>query len=617
MENQRTTKLIEKLCEEKTVKVKDLAIALQVSEKTIRNDLKQLQIVLKNHGACLDILQGKGIELTIGDELKFQKYFAELSRCQMIEDNRMLQLFQILLESERFLKLDDLSEKLYLSRARLSSTLKVIKKILHNYSLDIQVKPSYGIKITGEEFNLRKCICDYQLDLLKNNKKIDEVSLIQKLLLQLFQEHQYKINDIAFVNLVAHIQIMLRRIRHNHLIELNETTDLYNKTEYQIAKQFAQCIHNEIALLLPIGEIEYITLHLISKKKIEYERLDETNILSENTSRLIDDALYRIYQKFDIDLRMDFDLHVALSLHILPLISRIRYNMKMKNPMLFEIKANYPLCYDLAIEMGHLFYEEFNVYLHEEEIGYLALHFNLAIERKKMNLSKKKILIICSHGGCISQLLALKIKQNFESCIAKIDTADMFTYQTFNLDEYDYLITTVPLDNLKDKPIIHISYFLNKNDIELIQQTLDQGHLSLKIAIKEDLFFTQIRGKNREEILKEIIVSIPSHYEIPEMFYEKIMEREALYSTEIGNFVAIPHPMECEVKHTVFSITVLDRAILWHEKYVQVICLIAIEESRKKDLQPFYENFVQLVSNENKMIRLIQSPTFETLVSLI
>ena len=58
-----------------------------------------------------------------------------------------------------------------------------------------------------------------------------------------------------------------------------------------------------------------------------------------------------------------------------------------------------------------------------------------------------------------------------------------------------------------------------------------------------------------------------------------IFERESASPTEIGNLVALPHPLVNNTAISSISVLVLDKPIIWVDHHVQVIFLISIAKS--------------------------------------
>lgn len=84
------------------------------------------------------------------------------------------------------------------------------------------------------------------------------------------------------------------------------------------------------------------------KGKSDYENDD---YISEEVNTFILHALKEINEKFDIDFRQEIDLRISLALHLMPLLTRIEYNIQNENQLLDQIKQSFPLGFDIAAYM--------------------------------------------------------------------------------------------------------------------------------------------------------------------------------------------------------------------------------------------------------------------------
>ena len=74
-----------------------------------------------------------------------------------------------LLNSNDYVKSEDLAEKMFISRAQISKDIKNVKEKLKPYDLKIISKPYHGMKIEGTELNIRKYITNENLNAEKIN----------------------------------------------------------------------------------------------------------------------------------------------------------------------------------------------------------------------------------------------------------------------------------------------------------------------------------------------------------------------------------------------------------------------------------------------------------------
>lgn len=73
----------------------------------------------------------------------------------------------------------------------------------------------------------------------------------------------------------------------------------------------------------------------------------------------------------------------------MPLVVRIRHDMKLTNPLLKDIRERYSLAYSMATTACVILNHKYHKIVKEDEIGYIALLFALALERKKTEIARK------------------------------------------------------------------------------------------------------------------------------------------------------------------------------------------------------------------------------------
>lgn len=144
------------------------AAQLNVTTRTVRNDIKELQSVLSGYGAYVQSVRGSGYKLRIHDEQTFrtllQDMFQQKKSLPVLPEERMAYLMKRLLLTEHYLKLDELAEELFISKSTLQTDLKEVKKRLLPYRIVMETRPNYGFKLRGDEVQMRYCMAEYIVD---------------------------------------------------------------------------------------------------------------------------------------------------------------------------------------------------------------------------------------------------------------------------------------------------------------------------------------------------------------------------------------------------------------------------------------------------------------------
>lgn len=606
-----------------------LGSLLEVSSRTIRNTIKKIEEVLKGNGANIISKPKHGIYLEIKDKDKFYEFYNNLDKYDKEEipstsEERIQYLLEYLLARDTYIKLDDLCESLYISKTALSQDLKTVRKLLKEYNIRLVQKPNYGIKIEGKEFDLRLCIANSIIIKLNQNRFNDKsdtdcVRKIAKILQSNFQNINYNITDISFKNLIVHIYIAIERIKEGCYVPLDkcQLENIYDEDVYDIAKKIVLEIEREFDIRMPESEIGYIVIHLASKKIVDFNN-DKNIVIDDRVSRIITNMLDHVYNSYKIDFRDDLELRMALALHLVPFEVRAKYDMTLKNPLIKEIKTRFTLAYSIGVSACEILREYYNKEIQEDEIGYFALHFNLALERKKNIISKKNIIIVCSTGRGTAQLLVYKFKEEFGKYLGNIYTCDTLSIKKMDFSHIDYVITTVPINEKVPVPVLQIEYFLEDRDIDIIKKVLsDEKSENIEKYFDRRLFLTDIDFKTKEEVLKYMSKKIKEFKNVPNNFYSYLMKREKLATTEFGNLVAIPHPSKALSDETFICIAILNKPIIWDKKKVQLVYLLSIGNSVNKNLQLMYQVSSKMLTNKEYVKKVIKQKDYNETIKLL
>lgn len=605
-----------------------LALTCGVSSKSIRRYLADLKDQCEQHGATIIMKPGLGNLIRIDDEKKFHTFLEKERSSQKIPNSpeeRLDYLLNLLLYNSDYVKVSDIADDLFISTSRLSIDLKNLRSLLDNYHLKIVNKPNYGIKIQGNERDRRICMAEYYMkkrndDTTSNPNDAYQV-MINNVITKVLVQKNIHMSDIALQSLAIHLLIAVERIKTSNIIQLTSETQqkMEAKGEYSIALALKDAIEHTFGITLPISEICYLTQHLIGKKHFESDTNEFDVEVNEEVTVLVNVILRSIFDQTRMDFYNDIDLKMNLMLHMIPFLERVRNQMMVHNPIINDIKEKYSFAYELASIGLSAVCERLKVKITEDEISFFALHFILALERKREEVAPSNILIVCSTGRATSQLLAYQIQKKFGDRINVIRIIEAHRLDQMNLESFDFIFSTVPIHKEYPLPIRQINNLLEEKDFNLIESCLKAGTAKLHIRdlMDEKLFFTDIDAQNKEEALQILIQKVSDHVSIPDNFYQLVLEREEFASTELNNLVAIPHP-NCAVTNSTFIATgILKKPIIWNSKSVQIIFLIAIMPNNKQDLRDFYEGVVDFVTKEKNTTELLHKQTYDNLMNLL
>lgn len=631
--NTRENKLIKELLN-RNMSLKEISNFLNVSERTVRNDISKINNSLIKYNSTIKKLKDNSYSLTFLDEIGekiFKNDFFSFDNFNFNDPkDRILYIKLAYLYAENYIKLDDLADEMFISKSTIQNDLREVKNFLENYELKLEFKANYGMKISGDEKSIRKAISDiiYRTSQAYNFEDIgekllfysqDKIGIIRSIIIDNVKKTDINLSDLSMNNLIVHLIIAMKRIDKNIYLTLNTPKDFSEFNEYLISKSIVYDLENKFNIKFPKEELDYITMYLIGTRLsfegeiLKKEDPNDLTLLDKTCKKLIN----KVQTLLNCKLQNDTQLYYGLVNHLKPAIYRLKNNMSIRNPLLDSIKQNYPDIYEACVIGSEILNNSFNIILNEDEIGFISIHFGAAIERHKLNAPKLRVLLVCTTGVGSSQLLKYKLKSKFNKRITIIGLSQYYNLDKFSDDDYDLIISTVNFDNTSRKPTIVINDILGESDFSKIEKFIDKKELltQKKYLNIEDIFL-ELDFDNKNDILKYMSENL--NYKINKNYnlYKSILEREKVANTDYGNLVAIPHPIKPIAKETFISVGVSKNRINWGNNFIRIIIFLCIGENEIDNLDSLYEKIFKFTDNLDNVTKIINSKTKDEIAKL-
>lgn len=642
--NKRCIQILNLLLKNKECMTGDnLAVVIGVSSRTIRNDIKELNRTLEDHGASVVSEIRQGYYLKIEDQTKFLAFQNAMEKQKREKDfkniipsepeDRVKYIISKLLLStlngrKEKIEFFDLEEELFISTSTLKKDFRSIDKVLKNYGLKTSITKKDGVKIVGDEAKIRYCISEYVFNSkgyfgMEENQfyqsifKEQEIEKLRVILLDVISSYNLRLTDLAFKNVLIHSLIMLKRFANQKSVTYEESDiEAFEKrVDFECAKEIIERIKEEFGVDLG-NEVYYLTQHLISSQRFliddpkdDYEYKNE-----------IQEILIRIKEETKIDLSDDKQLINGLAMHLSAALQRMRFDMNIRNEFLDSIKNMYPLAFELAVIAGEVIEEHFQFRTQENEIGFLAMHFGASLERKGLNEKKprKKAVIVCYAGVATAMLIKEKIEQNFGHKIEVIKTCSQQEVNKELIDQVDLVLTTAELSDFQSDKIKKINLFLDETDIQVIGNILKEEDqkdaIDYRKIFRKELFFYDVEFKNKEEILEHMTREMQVRGLISEEGSQSVFKREEMSTTELGNMVAIPHAMSNDSEEAVVSVMILKKPILWENEKVQVVLLLNVPKSQYNMWEVVFKRLYQYLIGNQGVAKLIKDKDYDEFI---
>lgn len=604
---------------------------INLSEKTVRTRLKILSNELEQHGAMLIARPGSGFQMKINNEELFFNWYNKTMKTESMvpstSSERVQYTLGFLLNSDEYIKLDDMAEMLFVSRNTIAADLKRVEYILNLYQLKINRKPNYGIRIEGSEFNRRICIgnCLYKNNMIQveEQEQKEEVRKLSKIINKVAKKYRLRMTENVFENLISDAFIANNRIRQGHLMKYtqdkkDEMAQIIRDKAIYAANEMSEEIEKQIGVQYNEDEILYFALHLSGKVSSDSQGKYGNNlVISSQIDELVLKMLNAIYDGLHLDFRNNLELRMSLNQHMVPLDIRLRYDILMENPLLDQIKTKYASSYTVAMTAASALKNYYQKEIPEDEIGYFAVLFALVMERKDKTIHKYNIVVVCASGRGTSQLFMYKYKQAFGQYINKIYELTVFDLEDLDFMSFgiDFVFTTIPLNINLPVPVYEVSLFLDSNEITNYQKIFEKGDQNfIYHYFSNDLFMPDLKAAHKGEAIKKICEFAKRKKRLPDDFYELVIKREEMGQTDFGNLVAIPHPYKVINDDKFVVVAILEKPIWWGHNDVQVIFLISLAQEDNQDIEQFYSVITNYLSDLDLVLETINNPSFSNLI---
>ena len=597
----RMKKIIIELSDSEYVTASELAKILDLNEKTVRTTIGKMRDSLDEYGIEIESKTRKGYHLLIYDKEKYQAFINNdewLSKNDIPNNSKEREewLLDYLLKQHKFVRIDDLSEMLYVSRSTITNDIRNVEDSLKSYHITLIRRPNYGLHIQGSEFDIRNCMIsqfkDNKWAQRFSDKEENELKEISKILLNNIQNQKVVLSKSMIQEMTSCIYIAKVRYEENYKITVskNEVVHRIYKPCIEVATNIVEELNEKFHIHLLDSEIYYIAINIAARS--DYNVLEgelESGVINQARKQATQ-MLDCVYDMMHLDMRQNLSLLYDLISFLIPMDIRMRYGIIAKNPFAEATKKKYFFAYNVAsqavIPLKKTYFHE----LPENEIAYLTSIFALFIEQEKDKKKKYNILVICATNMSTSKLLAYQYKKKFKKYIDEVYTCEMYNLDSFDFSKVDYIFTTVEINRVLPKPVLGISAFLEDEEVEKISSILKfKSSNTIADVYSEELFYDNIKGETKEEIT----------------------------GTDLAKHVALPHPYETTSDISFACISVLDHPIRWTRQDVQVVILMAVAEDEQRDLTNFLQLISEFIANESAVLQLVEEPDFTTFVNLL
>lgn len=623
------------LREEEAIPVKTLAEKVGVSKRTVQRELEYIESALKAYEIRFMSKTGVGVWLE-GSAGEKERLLMEISGGDDYDvsnrENRRNRLILEILKEKGLKKLFYYSSQFGVSEATISGDLEAIEEWLNRYGLFVNRKPGSGISVEGSEDDYRRAIRAFINENMdtqavreayqdvngnaasyENLKKSsigqllsdDIIRRVMDCITGMNNARVLTLTESSYTGLIIHISIAINRILKNEVIEPDKSWREENgrDEDYRLAEAIVAELEEEFEIEIPKVEIGYICLHI---KGAKHEKIQwEDDKIPELENGQMQQLLNAMVDAFDPEkaylLKQDDEFIQGLLAHMQPTLIRLLHGMQIQNPVLDDIRKNYPDIYARCEKVAKVLEEAVHKPVPAEETGYLTVHFGAALvrlEERKEKIRKVQVGVVCSSGIGISRLMSSKLEKIFRDRVV-ITTYGKNDITPFVASRVDFFITSITLEQAPI-PVLEVNPLLNEEDIQRIQhmvykyermpgkqQETDEFTVQLEeinlvaaqinTVIKYMDFFKVDNRITFEELLIAIGERMSPYSDRREMIREDILRRERISTQVFAEFgFALLHTRTKGVIRPGFSVCMTRDLQAFSDPYFKGITVVFV-----------------------------------------
>lgn len=604
----RDMMMIEYLRDYEVLELDSMSEYLGVSVKTLKNQLKELAEILKEFG--VDIRFVSSNQLMVRGHEKFAEVMnMSIPRFEMEFERRFLLLLVL---HDNFLTIQEIADELLVSK---SYAEKHLASIMKKYPEDIQAQRHYGIRYAASQNKRREVFVKILFPYLFGEDYIVALEQFDSLhfplfhyftkkqmertrgaVLQLQGLEWFQLTDESLQQLFLYILFLVRHADSGNTerpAAIQE--DFINTQEFDGLFEWIPGWCQEFGLPDSKEELRYMYTLLLSLRKQKIACQDQ---IMEKMRHPIQEILKGITERLSVDFCNDEDLIEGLSSHIYTTILRGNHlDIETDAYMVKSMKRQYPFGFEMAAIAADYIADMYNLSMKENDLIYLAIHFQAAIERMKDEGEKTKIIIVCHFGAAAARIIRSKIERK----LVGVKVTGMYSLQEFKSLSHldcDCIVTTERI--LKaDFPIIYISMALSEREMRKIEEGIKEiqvNHL-LELNILEAIILP-IEEKDMESAIRVMVQPLQEEDFVTEEYMQSVLSREEMSSTSL-NYIALPHGNPAMVQNTRLVIGRMNQPLLWDDSKVSCAFLFAVSVEVLREKPMLFNTFYRTMADPN------------------
>ena len=447
---------------------KQISQDLNISEKTVRNQLDEIQLFLANYNLFIKTTPGTGSYI-VGNMNDRSDAYTEIVNLyrefpEYHSRERIYIILYLLLINNRPCYIHNLEDVLHISRSSLYKDLRLAEEWLKKFKIGMSVNRKKGISLISGEKRSRRALVKLYSELNQNPNILYPKEMQSNIDAMLNLHNEYvmeahalikkweKVSGLVFEShefdrLRLNLLVTFDRIKNGFLVTLSPDViqRLRNTLWVKYIVNSLDKIRHSFQIEISPIEVYYLSGLLMSSKSKPIDIGIDEKI--KGTAQLISKEFNQIVSEY-INLPNDIKFEDNLSEYIFEVLQKAQFIWESVNPLKDQIKIQFPNSFKLAYKIKDLYKQHANMEINEDEVANIAIFIMSALQKSRRPL--RTLFIFDRNPSEVDYAISL-IKNH----IAEIDITEIIQSKEINnqmLLNTDLILSCYPLPKSISKP---------------------------------------------------------------------------------------------------------------------------------------------------------------------
>lgn len=577
-----------------------LAAQLNVSTRTIRNDMNEINRILKTYNIEISSKRSQGYMLSSKNAQRINQ-LNQSGMSFISRDDRTRYIAFRLCLSDDPLDLYDLEDEMFISHTTLEHDLIFFRKtyVLPTPNI-IFYRHKNSISFEKNERKRRAILNRLFTDNWNYNAKGNayyqyqylEEDLVNKIMPEtqyFLRQYNIILEDINMVILNLMIAIAYSRIATNHKLTGKILYSYQDSTAFHASSDLLDSLEKKLSCSFNSSERWEIYLHIAYSRLLDANKLNFASIdlyFDQTIISLTNKYLDTINKTFHLTFSKNEDFYITILQYFRYLSFPEHYlnNVQQSTPDISRINLLIP--FEIAFLFQPLAHSFYGRYLNYQELLYLAFCIDGALNYANRNSPKLKTIIMSQLNLTSSWNLKQKLLNRFQDYIDLIALLPVYIKDSYDFSKIDLIITTTKKDLTQQTACqtLLVSPFLTLSDQENLENLISKRQIqrlyrsklpTLTELLTHAFWHEKITLDSSQKILELLAADFINNAYVTTAYLNDIKTRESILSFSFCPSIVFAYSLVPSTQ-TCLSVATLEHRIKWNSYKIRTIIMAAI-----------------------------------------